>query len=97
MTYQGPRSSIKYIDYIEDPRFEFHLKILNDGVIQPVYFMAVLNYGSIHGMGAERSQDWGRYEVVRLIWNRKKIDLSEFQPIGPDDSEFDDEEWETEK
>lgn len=66
MTPQGPRSSIKYVDYVIDPLLEFSVKILDDGVITVKQLSTVLEYGAVHGMGAERSQGWGRYEVLSL-------------------------------
>lgn len=62
MTRQGPRSSIKYLDYVADPLLRFQLKVLNDRVITQTHVEAVLTYGAMHGIGAERSQGWGRYE-----------------------------------
>ena len=62
MTMQGPRSTIKYVDYLEKPLLVFELKVLNDGVITQSILEAIFDYGSIHGLGQERSQGWGRYE-----------------------------------
>lgn len=62
MTRQGPRSTIKYVDYVNDVEFSFTLSLMNDGVIGLDEITTVLIYGSRHGMGAERSQDWGRYK-----------------------------------
>ncbi|KKL94658.1 hypothetical protein LCGC14_1862490 [marine sediment metagenome] len=62
MTMQGPRSTIKYVDYLEKPALLFELKVLNDGVITLATLEAIFDYGSIHGLGQERSQGWGRYE-----------------------------------
>jgi len=39
----------------------FELKVFNDGVIAPEILNTIFEYGSIHGMGQERSQGWGRY------------------------------------
>lgn len=68
MTRLGPRSTIKYVDYLEKPTLVFELKVLNDGVITPEILDALFDYGSIHGMGQERSQGWGRYgfKVTRV-------------------------------
>lgn len=67
MTRQGPRSTIKLIDYVNSPRLEFTLKVLNDGVVGEEILRAVFEYGGTHGMGQERSQGWGRYELVELV------------------------------
>jgi len=61
MTPAGPRSTIKYIDYMEKPTLNFRLNVLDDGVITEDILKKVFEYGSIHGMGQERSQGWGRY------------------------------------
>lgn len=66
MTRQGPRSSIKYVDYVLAPTLRFALKVLNDNVILEDHIRRVFDYGGTHGMGAERSQGWGRYELVSL-------------------------------
>ena len=66
MTRQGPRSAIKYIDYVNSPFFEFNIKLMNDGIISMKHIESILQYGSVHGMGAERSQGWGRYSVAGI-------------------------------
>lgn len=67
MTRQGPRSSIKYIDWVESPTLEFTIRLLNDDVIKKEHLEAVFEYGGMHGMGGERSQGWGRYELKDLV------------------------------
>lgn len=67
MTRQGPRSSIKYIDWVDSPTLEFTLRLLNDDVITEEHLKAVFEYGGIHGMGGERSQSWGRYTARDLV------------------------------
>jgi hypothetical protein len=66
MTRQGPRSSIKYVDYVLAPTLSFTLKVLNNNVILEDHIRKVFEYGGTHGMGAERSQSWGRYQLVSL-------------------------------
>jgi hypothetical protein len=66
MTMKGPRSSLKTIDYVDSPTLKFQLKVLDDGVIDEEILKAIFEYGSEHGMGQERSQDWGKYELVKL-------------------------------
>jgi len=61
MTRQGPRSTIKYIDYLEQPTLKFQLKVLDDGIITEEILKSIFEYGAIHGLGQERSQGWGRY------------------------------------
>ncbi len=61
MTRQGPRSTIKYVDYLEKPVLTFRLNVLDDGIITSDILNFIFEYGGIHGMGQERSQGWGRY------------------------------------
>jgi len=63
---KGPRSSLKTIDYVDKPILKFNLKVLDDDVIDRDILEAIFEYGSEHGMGQERSQDWGKYELVKL-------------------------------
>lgn len=64
MTRQGPRSTIKYIDYLEKPTLKFRLNVLDDGVITQDILKSIFEYGSVHGLGQERSQGWGRYDFT---------------------------------
>jgi len=66
MTRQGPRSTIKYIDYVNDPELNFVVQVLDDGVITREHLELAFEYGGIHGMGAERSQGWGKYSLGSL-------------------------------
>jgi len=61
MTRLGPRSTIKNIDYLEKPTLKFRLNVLEDGIITKELLTAIFEYGSVHGLGQERSQGWGRY------------------------------------
>ena len=61
---QGPRSTLKFVDYVMQPRLAFTLKVLDDGEIGRDVIEALFEYGGVHGMGQERSQQWGQYEVV---------------------------------
>jgi len=61
MTMRGPRSTIKFVDYLQKPALTFRLNVLDDGIITDDILNAIFEYGSVHGMGQERSQGWGRY------------------------------------
>ena len=61
MTMRGPRSTIKFVDYLQKPALTFCLNVLDDGIITDDILNAIFEYGSVHGMGQERSQGWGRY------------------------------------
>jgi len=66
MTMKGPRSSLKTIDFVNDVRLGFNLKVLDDGVITEDILRSIFEYGSTHGIGQERSQDWGRYRLAEF-------------------------------
>jgi len=66
MTMKGPRSSLKTIDYVDKLTLKFTLKVLDDGVIDQKILASIFEYGAEHGMGQERSQDWGKYELAKL-------------------------------
>jgi len=66
MTMKGPRSSLKTIDFVDSPVLKFRLKMLDDGVIDEEILKAIFEYGGEHGMGQERSQDWGKYKLEKL-------------------------------
>lgn len=66
MTKPGPRSTYKFLDYVEKPELVFTLKVLEDGIINREILEAIFEYGGTHGMGQERGQSWGRYEVKEL-------------------------------
>ena len=61
ITMKGPRSSIKSIDYVRNAHLTFQMKVLNDGEVGPGVLESILTYGGEHGMGQERSMDFGRY------------------------------------
>jgi len=64
MTRLGPRSTIKYVDYLEKPILKFRLNVLEDGIITKELLTSIFEYGSVHGLGQERSQGWGRYDFT---------------------------------
>jgi hypothetical protein len=66
MTMKGPRSSLKTIDFVDSPVLKFRLKLLDDGVVDEEILKAIFEYGGEHGMGQERSQDWGKYKLEKL-------------------------------
>jgi hypothetical protein len=66
MTMKGPRSSLKTIDYVNKPTLRFKLMVLDDGVVDEKILRTIFEYGGVHGIGQERSQDWGRYELAKL-------------------------------
>jgi hypothetical protein len=67
MTMQGPRTSIKRVDYVDAPTMRFGLVMLDDGVITEGMLEAIFGYGgTIKGMGQDRGLQNGRYKLVGL-------------------------------
>ena len=64
MTMQGPRSSLKFCDYLLQPEIAFELRVLNDGVIKEEHLRTLLEYAQENGLGADRSQDFGKFDTV---------------------------------
>lgn len=66
MTAMGPRSSIKFFDYYEQPEIEFKLKVLADGVVKPEALKTILEYAQDNGLGADRSQGFGQFDLLEF-------------------------------
>ena len=66
MTMQGPRSSLKFCDFILQPEVSFRLRTLNDGLITGEYLRTLLEYAQENGLGADRSQDFGKFDVIKF-------------------------------
>ncbi len=67
MTMKGPRSTLKNVDYVNEARLHFNIKVLNDGFVTDDLLRQLFEYGGEHGMGQERSQGWGKYEVTHFV------------------------------
>lgn len=67
MTRQGPRTSIKQVDYVDSPEMRFTLVVLADKVITEDTLRAIFEYGgTIKGMGQDRGLSMGRFHLVEL-------------------------------
>jgi len=66
MTAQGPRTSIKFFDYMEQPEISFTIKVLQDGVVKEEHLRTILEYAQDNGLGADRSQNFGQFDLVRF-------------------------------
>jgi len=66
MTMLGPRTSMKICEYVEKPEITFFLKVLDDGVITEEHLRMMFEWLSEAGLGAERSQDEGKFEVKEI-------------------------------
>lgn len=66
---QGPRSTITYHEYADQPRIEFDLLVLRDSV-ESDHWAEIWNLAEENGLGALRSQGYGRFDI--LEWKRGK-------------------------
>lgn len=69
---QGPRSALGYYEYVERPIVSFLVMTLRDRLGEDRW-RDLWRYAQQHGVGAKRSQDFGRFKVVR--WD--KIPMAE--------------------
>jgi hypothetical protein len=61
---QGPQSAIKRSAYVTRGYIEFHVRILKSVTFNEEHLMEILTHGGDLGLGAERSQGFGKYEVI---------------------------------
>ena len=64
MTPRGKRSALKRTDYVSQPMIRLNLRVLDDKTITEKHLRDILEYGSVHGFGAERSLGNGQYEFT---------------------------------
>ena len=73
MTAQGPRTSLKRVDIVEDVTIEFPLRRLDNGNVPEISLMAVLEYAQHIGLGADRSQGKGSFSNVQVRKVREAV------------------------
>lgn len=67
ITAQGPRSALKVIDYVAAPaQLSFVIRYVNDGVIDRDLVDTLLEHMSWNGIGSDRSQGNGMFNVVSV-------------------------------
>lgn len=67
MTAMGPRTSIKRTDYVDPPcTARFDVRYLNDGLVDVDLIRALLEHSAYNGLGADRSQGNGQFEVLDI-------------------------------
>jgi hypothetical protein len=73
ITRQGPRTAIKRFDYVDQPEITFTIRVLAGGVgngLIPIERIAdIMELGCELGIGADRSQGEGTFDVVSLVEN----------------------------
>lgn len=63
---RGPRNAIKRCDYVTAPKLEYAIWILDDGMFKKKNLEPLLLYAQEMGLGADRSQGEGQFDVVRF-------------------------------
>ena len=66
MTRMGPRDALKRTDYVEKPKLLFDVWLLDDGMITDEHLRQLLEYAGETGLGADRSQDEGKFDLVEF-------------------------------
>jgi hypothetical protein len=71
VTRQGPRTSIKRFQYVNQPTLTFDLWVLAggvaDGICDEQKLRDVLEFGGWLGLGADRSQGEGTFTLTQLV------------------------------
>lgn len=61
---QGPRNAIKRSAYVERAECQFTVRILDNVVLDEAHLIDILAFGQDLGLGADRSQGHGKFEVI---------------------------------
>lgn len=69
ITPQGPRSSLAYHEYVDKPHLAFDVMVAQDAIDHELWPM-IWTLCQENGLGAARSQSYGRFDVVK--WEVKK-------------------------
>ena len=70
---QGPRSTLGYHEYTQQSRFEFDVLVARDA-IQPEWWAEIWTHMEENGLGALRSQGYGRFDLLR--WDKIPIETA---------------------
>jgi hypothetical protein len=68
-TAQGPRTAIKRVDYVEKATLEFDVWVLSTATAETRHIgekdiVKMLTFGQENGLGADRSQGRGKFDVI---------------------------------
>ena len=66
MTPQGPRSSLKRSDIVKDTEISFIVHKFDNKELTEDVLMGIFDFSQRSGLGADRSQDRGRFELVKI-------------------------------
>ncbi len=61
---QGPRTSIKRAEYVEDVEMRFTLRVLKDNLVTADHLRTILEYMQVGGIGSDRSQGSGTFALM---------------------------------
>jgi hypothetical protein len=61
MTMQGPRTSIKRAEFVENVPLHFTIRVLKDNLVTVEHIRTLLEYMSVGGIGSDRSQGSGTF------------------------------------
>jgi hypothetical protein len=75
-TPQGPRTAIKRVDYVEGVELEFEVWVLGTHAsekrhVGPEDLALMATFGQENGLGADRSQGRGKFEVIHFTLEQK--------------------------
>ena len=68
-TPQGPRTAIKRVDYVANPKLHFHIWVLATATAESRHIgekdlVEMLTFAQENGLGADRSQGRGKFDVI---------------------------------
>jgi len=66
VTPLGQRSAVKLCDYVKEAEITFRLRVLDDGVITEDHLKALFEWLQEAGLGAERGQSEGKFDVIYI-------------------------------
>jgi hypothetical protein len=67
MTAQGPRTALKKVDFVVKPELSFYVRYLEaDGIVDEELIRTLLDFGGWNGLGADRSQGNGLFDVREI-------------------------------
>jgi len=70
-TAQGPRTALKRVDYVENAKLNFEIWVLQTNAAEKRHvgeeeIRKMLTFGQENGLGADRSQGRGKFEVIEF-------------------------------
>lgn len=66
MTMRGPRTSIKRVEFARNVTLNFRLRVLRDELVTGEQLRTILEYAQDGGIGADRSQGSGTFDLIEF-------------------------------